>query len=453
MITYRNQLRLRDRLRMLSLLLLPDKALKYFPPDFTLRDPVLSRVHRIRRRGVTCALLIFSVRPSGREWLDMTPQAANEWRSLIQQTLIASVARYYPEHQIVGMKRIDDYDTVFLSFENGDPGQDELALVAQRIAGSVSQRLAERAGDERLLVETGTFLLERDAAHTMAAVQTASQFARAVATKRLPVEFAALRQRLLRILEAEDIFVLAQPIMNLESGDIFGWELLTRGPADSPFHMPVDLFPFAEQAGALDRLEYLVIHKALREIAHRQIREQVFLNITPVTLAEPKLLGRVLGWLKQYPEVRPDQIVFEITERHAIRDYAQMGDIIRQYREHGFRFAIDDAGAGYSSLQSISELIPDMIKIDRSVIQNIDRQSVKQSLLKALLDFAENINCQVIAEGVETEEEAGVLVSHRVRIGQGFYFSGPEPIRSGHGLTHFADLKQKIMRLRRTSSA
>ncbi|MBO9604687.1 MAG: EAL domain-containing protein [Paenibacillaceae bacterium] len=438
---------------MLSRLLLPDKALKYFPPDFTLRDPVLSRVHRIRRRGLTCALLIFTVRPAAREWLDMTPRAANEWRSLIQQTLIACVSRYYPEHQIVGMKRIDDCDAVFLSFENGEPGQDELALVAQRIAGGMSHRLAERAGDERLLVETGTFLLEREAAHTMAAVQSASQFARAVAAKRLPVEFAALRQRLLRMLEAEDISVLAQPIMDLESGDIFGWELLTRGPAGGPLHMPVDLFPFAEQAGVLHRLEYLVIHKALREIAKRQIKEQVFLNITPVTLAEPKLLDRVLDWLKLYPAIRPGQIVFEITERHAIRDYTQMGDILRQYREHGFRFAIDDAGAGYSSLQSISELIPDMIKIDRSVIQNIDRQSVKQSLLKALLDFAEDINCQVIAEGVETEEEAGVLVSHRVRIGQGFYFSRPEPICSGYGHTHFADLKQKIMQLRQTSSA
>lgn len=147
-----------------------------------------------------------------------------------------------------------------------------------------------------------------------------------------------------------------------------------------------------------------------------------------MTLCHPLFLNQLLTVLSAYDNISASQIILEITERHSIRDFAYMGALMANYRSHGFRFAVDDAGAGYSSLQSISELIPDIIKIDKSVIQNIDQLVVKQYLLRALLLFAENINCQVIAEGIESQGEADILYEMHVHMGQGFYFARPEPI-------------------------
>ncbi|MNP23542.1 Phytochrome-like protein cph2 [compost metagenome] len=211
------------------------------------------------------------------------------------------------------------------------------------------------------------------------------------------------------------------------------------------------MFEFADQTDLLPQLEWLVIQKAIREITERQIKEQVFINITPVSLSDPQLLGRLLELLK-LAGLDSSQIIFEITERHSINDFEQMASIVRSYRTQGFRFAVDDAGSGYSSLQSISELIPDIIKIDKSVIRNIDREAVKVAMLRSLLYFAENINCTVIAEGVEREEEANVLLQNQVHMGQGYYFARPQPFEHGRNVIQFQSLKEKIIHMRKAAS-
>lgn len=280
----------------------------------------------------------------------------------------------------------------------------------------------------RIQFQVGCCELDPHLEDTQAAVETAFHFAHGIATKKLPFYFSAFRSQLHEILAEELISVLAQPIVSLKTGDVFGWEILARGPTNTAFHSPLDLFEFAYQADLLSKTEFLVIRQAFREIAKKHIKEQVFINVTAVTLCHPLLLNHVLDLLKEYPQIQPSQIVFEITERHGIKDFAHMGKILAAYRARGIRFAVDDAGAGYSSLQSISELIPDIIKIDKSLIQNIDQFSVKRSMLKALLSFAQDISCQVVAEGIEREEEADILFEHKVDMGQGFYFARPEPL-------------------------
>jgi EAL domain-containing protein (putative c-di-GMP-specific phosphodiesterase class I) len=293
-----------------------------------------------------------------------------------------------------------------------------------------------------------------DIENTEAAIRSSYHYALAIATKKLPSYFSKSKQELLDIIHKENIAVLAQPIMNLNSGEIFGWEILARGPLNSAFHTPTELFDFAYQADILSKMEFIVIKKTFEEINNRKIKEQVFINVTPVTLCHPLFLNQLLAVLSKYPDISATQIVLEITERHAIRDFTYMGALMANYRSHGFRFAVDDAGAGYSSLQSISELIPDIIKIDRSVIQNIDQLVVKQFLLRALLLFAENINCQVIAEGVESQEEADVLYDMQVQMGQGFYFARPEPlVASQERIQQFRSVTEKIQQKRQVYSA
>jgi EAL domain-containing protein (putative c-di-GMP-specific phosphodiesterase class I) len=101
--------------------------------------------------------------------------------------------------------------------------------------------------------------------------------------------------------------------------------------------------------------------------------------------------------------------VFEITERQSIDDYASFTKALDHCRKQGYRIAIDDAGAGYSFLQAIAELRPDYIKIDRSIIHRIDRDKMKEMLVETLVMLAQKINCQIIAEGIETFEELEVV--------------------------------------------
>nr|WP_273386397.1 EAL domain-containing protein [Cohnella zeiphila] len=283
-------------------------------------------------------------------------------------------------------------------------------------------------------------------------LEEACRFALALATRQLTPQTLAARRQLDRILRECDISVLAQPIMDLRSGDIFGWEILTRGPAASVFHLPEELFRFASQSNQLCKLEFLIVKTALEEIAARQVREPVFLNVTAVTLGHPQFLDHVLECLKEHPSLRPAQIVFEITERHEVKDFVEMAEVLGRFRRHGFRFAVDDMGAGYSSLQWIGELSPELIKIDRSVIQYVDRIAVKMSLLRAIVTAAREMSCEVVAEGVEREEEADVLFRLNVGMGQGYYFARPNALPRETDREIYKMMKELIQHRRQAAS-
>lgn len=443
-----------ERLRTLSLLLFPDRMLKYFPPGFVLRDPVASLVKRTQRQGRQAALLLFHMEDYHSILKSKTPELSSLIQKLIRSAVQETALEYIPDKNLIGMKQFhSDEIAIFVRIESEDEFG-RCSVVAGKIREELEARLEKMLSlylNTPLRVKTGCSLLER---HTdiRFSVDTAYHYAMATAAKNLPAHFAMQQMEFEEILKTENLTVLTQPIMDLKTGEIFGWEVLTRGPKTSPFHNPEELFEFADHVELLPELEWLVIQKALREIVDRQIKEQVFINITPVSLSDPKLLGKLLEHLKLLG-IDSTQIIFEITERHSINDFEQMASILRSYRAHGFRFAVDDAGAGYSSLQSISELIPDIIKIDKSVIRNIDRESVKQAMLRSLLYFAENINCTVIAEGVEREEEASVLLQNKVPMGQGYYFAKPQPFEQSRNVVHFATLKEKIIHMRNQAAS
>lgn len=433
-------------LKMLFLLPFTDRSLRILPPEFKFRDPVLSLVEKSRRKGQDLVLMLFCPDEKYSTYPFPPIPITREVRVLFSEVL----GMHFTAQEIVGVQRFGEEDFSVLLTPRTPVLHDELNLKMHAVKQELERRLADMAGarwDPKLQMLSGWAIIDPFPLGTREAVLSAFRCSLAVATKKLPPNFAVYRQRLSHILNTEDISVLTQPIMSLQTGELLGWEVLTRGPENSPFHYPDNLFEFAYQAGLLVPMECLVFKKAFREISERKIKEKVFINITAVTLAQPFLLTQLLEWLGRYGNTSPEQIVLEITERHSISDFAHMAQVMKSFRKHGFRFAIDDAGAGYASLQTISELAPDIIKIDKSVIQDIDRLYVKQSLLKALLYFAENIQCQVIAEGVEREEEADLLCRNQVHMGQGYYFSRPQPVEFDYGTSHFSDLKEKIVSL------
>jgi EAL domain-containing protein (putative c-di-GMP-specific phosphodiesterase class I) len=420
----------------------------FFSGEYTVKDPVLDKVSRVRAQGHHCVLILLNLDNFGQMLNPGHYEQILIAQRMICQKLNELLPVYFNEDDVIGIKQFhgEDY-CVFLRLPSYDQYLDihyKSLLIRDELVNRL-ETASHTHYNGKLTFGVGFFIMEKEPVSTWLSVSIAFHYAQAIATKKLPVNFDYTRKQLLDIINKEEINVLCQPIMDLRSGDIFGWEMLSRGPKDTPFYAPTDLFEFAYQADLLTQMEFIVFKKALREIAERPIREQVFINITSETLIQPFFYDQLVEYLSLFPSVRASQIVLEITERHSIRDFRQMCQVMKQYRSLGFRFALDDAGAGYASLQSISELIPDMIKIDRSIIQNIDQGGVKQSLLKALMKFAEDINCAVIAEGIETEEEAEILYQHSVTMAQGYYFLKPTQIIDCNShRAHFETLKDKI---------
>ena len=125
------------------------------------------------------------------------------------------------------------------------------------------------------------------------------------------------------------------------------------------------------------------------------------------------------------PEALRGKTVMEITERTVIDDFPRAREIVKKLREAGFRIAIDDAGAGYSGLQTMVEIEPDFIKLDMSLTRHIEDSVVKQKLVKTLHDFCDSANVTLIAEGIETETQLESLRTLGVSFGQGYYFAHP----------------------------
>ncbi|NQX68266.1 GGDEF domain-containing protein [Paenibacillus alba] len=228
-----------------------------------------------------------------------------------------------------------------------------------------------------------------------------------------------------KMIKEQLLYSVYQPIVSLQDGQVMGYEALIRGPKESPFHSPLAMFQFAEQQGELYTLEQLAREKAIQGSILEHPQQLLFINISSQVLYDPGFVpGKTLEILQNHG-LSPNNVVFEITERSSIEDFSLAKKILEHYRKQGYRIAIDDAGAGYSSLQAIAELQPDFIKIDRSLIENIHKSKVKEYILETFVTFALKMNISLIAEGIEHEDELIKLTRLGVHYAQGFLLGKP----------------------------
>ena len=234
-------------------------------------------------------------------------------------------------------------------------------------------------------------------------------------------------QWLNQIIVAEELHVLFQPIVDATQQSIYGYEALIRGPKTSPLHSPLRLFDVATQAGLLVELDLLCRRLAIQRFAELELPGLLFLNVMPLTIVERDFReGLTLGFIRE-SGLPPERVVIELTEHVPIHDYDLMRQAVAHYRDMGFQVALDDLGAGHSSLRHWSELRPDFVKLDRHFISGIDREPAKREFLRSILDVARSLDCQLIAEGVETAAEHLCLweLDRGLALLQGFYFARP----------------------------
>ncbi|WP_371376581.1 GGDEF domain-containing protein [Sporomusa aerivorans] len=236
---------------------------------------------------------------------------------------------------------------------------------------------------------------------------------------------ADLKAELEIIIKDRSIFPIYQPIVNLQSGRIMGYEALSRGPLGSPLHFPTQLFSTAILNKRLLALEQVCREAALKSIAALGVEQRLFLNMNAEVVKDPEFRGGLTKALLIRHGLNPDQVTFEITERTAITDFASFTRSLNHYRQQGYSIAVDDAGAGYSSLEAIATLRPNYIKLDRSIVCNVDKDPLKQSMLDAMINLAAVIKSKIIAEGIENADELALLISKGVHYGQGYLLARP----------------------------
>lgn len=218
-----------------------------------------------------------------------------------------------------------------------------------------------------------------------------------------------------------------QPIVRLTDGEIVGYESLSRGPENSPLYSPCELLRVAEAENRLWELELVFRKKALEKSALLTPDKLLFINVDPNIIRDVNFRkGFTRDYLREYNR-SPKSVVIEITERTAIQDYKQFKQVLKHYTDQGYLIAIDDVGSGYSGLKTISEVRPHFLKLDMDLVRDIDRDPFKQSMVKALVDIANNTGIRLIAEGIETAEELKTLISLGVTGGQGFLLQKPVP--------------------------
>lgn len=228
------------------------------------------------------------------------------------------------------------------------------------------------------------------------------------------------------ILTQSGLHSLFQPIICLSERRILGYEALTRGPSNSPLHSPIALFAVARQAGRLSELEIACRQSACRRFNEQQLPGKLFLNVSPESLLEAEHQpGRTLQLLQDLG-IAPSQVVIELTEQTPIDDFQLLQTALHHYRAMGFSIALDDLGAGYSSLRLWSELRPDYVKIDRHFIDGIHQDALKREFVGSILQIAKASRAQVIAEGIELPEELAVLTEMGVDLVQGYLLGRPQ---------------------------
>lgn len=253
-------------------------------------------------------------------------------------------------------------------------------------------------------------------------------------------------QQMAEMLKQQAVRVIFQPIVCMETREPLGYESLARGTMSDMSIKPMELLKLAEQHGLAGPLSRLFREAAVQDAGNLLPGKLLFLNLHPMELEERDLLNSLWDLQKRLSPER--SVVIEIPET-AITNIATIRRLRDQLKSHGFLVAYDDFGAGQSRFMELTEVPPDFIKLDMQLIRNIHESGVRQHLIGALIRVGAELNVQIIAEGVETREEAQVCHALGCQYGQGYWFGRPTAV--GHlaqETTHAIDLTPLLSKLK-----
>lgn len=218
-----------------------------------------------------------------------------------------------------------------------------------------------------------------------------------------------------------DYSMAFQPIVNAAQKRVVGYEALARGLGGEP----AGTVMAKVNADNLYRFDQTCRVKAIELAAELGIEGYVSINFLPNAVYRPELCIRTTLAAAEQCQFPIERIVFEITEVERVRDKNHLRSIIEYYQASGFKTALDDFGAGYAGLNMLVAFQPDVLKIDRELIAEIDKQTVKQKVVGNLLNLCRDLGITPLAEGVETVGEYQLLRDLGIELFQGYLFARP----------------------------
>jgi EAL domain-containing protein (putative c-di-GMP-specific phosphodiesterase class I) len=231
-----------------------------------------------------------------------------------------------------------------------------------------------------------------------------------------------------------DFDMAFQPIVDAARQRVWGYEALVRGlngePAASILSRVTELNRY--------KFDQLCRIKAIQKAAERFDRTDLVLSINfmPNAVYEPAACIRATLAAANQTGFDRSRLMFEFTENEPMRDTSHIGRIISAYREFGFLVALDDFGSGYAGLGLLARFQTDLIKLDMELLRGVDESRTKQVIVRGITTMATDLGIQLLAEGVETDEEYKTLTGLGVRLFQGYYFGRPQvgPVKSEAGV-------------------
>lgn len=218
-----------------------------------------------------------------------------------------------------------------------------------------------------------------------------------------------------------EISMAYQPIVDVQKKQMFAQEALVRGPQNQS---AAHIFRQVND-GNRYRFDQSCRVTALKTAAQIGIEGFLSINFLPRAVYRPELCIRTTLAAAEEFGYPISNIIFEINEVEKVDDPSHLSDIIADYKQRGFKTAIDDFGAGYSGLNLLADIPVDYVKLDMILIRNVDSHPTRQNIVKGILQLCADLGVQVIAEGVETYEEMATLRDLGIELLQGFYFAKP----------------------------
>lgn len=344
----------------------------------------------------------------------------------------------------------------FCMLLEGVAGTDEAVRVAGRIqenlrepftvddhripSVSVSIGIAIKAPDERKTV--GQLLREADAAMYQAKKKGKDRcevFEPGMVPRTLMGK-ARLEDDLRRAVEGAGFGIDYQPKVSIENSEIVGMEALLRWEhPEGGAITPVEFVPLAEDTGLIVPLGRWVLKEACRQAKEWQERypddsaPTMSVNFSARQFRHPALAEEVAAVLEE-TGLDPSRLCIEITESAAMEDAPSTISVLRELKELGVEIAIDDFGVGYSSLSYLKRFPVDVIKIDRSIVEGLERDPGNAAIVSASITLAHALGLEAVAEGVETQGEAAELRALGCDFGQGYYWWTPRPAHAAAAL-------------------
>ncbi len=342
-----------------------------------------------------------------------------------------SIGEELPEDALLTVARVPgDRFVVFLPTGPGgrEPDPAHLDGIAGRIKARLD-RVVEREGlallGEEGGVRVGYALLSPNPYYRFERrVHAAVDEARGLPGRHESERERFFRAELERIIRDESVSVVFQPVVDLRTRSILGFEAFSRGPKDTVFEAPRAMFALSDRLGTAVDLDRLCRDAAFRASA-AGVGGRLFVNVRPENLADPRpLTGAQAGGAG----ASRAGLVLEVSERTLGDRVSAVAGCRDALRDAGLGLAVDDVGTGYASLLTLERLKPDFIKVDAMLVRGIDRNPIQQDLFASLVEMGRRIGAAVVAVGVETEAEAGAALELGARYAQGYLFAEPAPI-------------------------